>query len=77
MSPAHPDITVDFAGQGDKPVACVALVRRALQRHGHDEAAEAFTREALGGPTEDIVATARRYVTVVEGVRRREIHTAP
>lgn len=63
-SPLHAEVVVDLTGQESKPVACVALVRRALQKAGHREAARRFTEEALSGPTEEIRATAERYVTL-------------
>ena len=64
MTPAHPEIVVDLTGQLEKPVACVAMVRRALQTAGFPEEAVAFTNEALAGSNEELIATARRYVTV-------------
>ena len=64
-APLAPDVVVDLAGQEAKPVACVAMVRRALQKAGQREAAERFTEEALNGPTEAIFPTARRYVTLI------------
>lgn len=63
--PTHPEVVVDLSGQEAKPMACVALVRRALQKAGHEEAARRFTAEALGAEAEEILAAARRYVTVV------------
>lgn len=62
--PLYPDVVVDLAGQESKPVACIAVVRRALQKAGHPEAAKAFTDEAFSGAQEEIFARARRYVTL-------------
>jgi len=64
--PEHPDVVVDLVGQAEKPIACVAVVRRELQRAGFPEAARRFTDEAFAGVAEEIVPTARRYVTVVD-----------
>ena len=64
-APEAPEVVVDLVGQETKPVACVAVVRRALQQAGHHDAARRFTDEAFAGPTERIFDTARRYVTLI------------
>ena len=63
--PLHPDVVVDLVGQAAKPVACIAVVRRKLQKAGHHDDAKRFTDEAFAGATEQIFDTARRYVTLV------------
>ena len=64
--PEHPEVVVDLVGQAAKPIACVAVVRRELRKAGFREAAKRFTDEAFGGAAEEIIPTARRYVTVVD-----------
>ena len=63
--PRFSDVSVDLTDQLEKPVACVALVRRALQKAGHHLAAREFTDEALATPNEDFLDLARRWVQVV------------
>jgi hypothetical protein len=63
--PRFPDVVVDLVGQLDKPVACVALVRRSLQHAGHHGAAKDFTNEALATSNEEFLAMAQRWVTVL------------
>ena len=65
LPPRHPEVVVDLTGQEAKPVACVALVRRALQHAGHGEDARRFTEEALAAANDELVGIARRYVTVL------------
>ncbi len=60
----YPEVVVDLTGQLDKPVACVAMVRRSLQRAGLDEAARSFTDLALATANEDFLALAQSWVTV-------------
>ncbi len=62
--PLHPHITVHLSEQKDRPVASIALVRRALQKAGHGEDALKFSREAMAGEIEDIWPIARKYVTL-------------
>lgn len=62
--PRFPGITVHLEEQAGAPVAMVALVRRALQKAGEDEAAAEFTRLGLGASEDEIVPLARRYVRV-------------
>lgn len=56
---------MDLVDQRDKPVACVALVRRALQNAGFPDDARDFTEAALSGSNDEIFSTARRFVTVL------------
>jgi len=63
--PSFPDIVVDLIGQQNAPVACIAVVRRALQKAGQTEAAQQFTDQAFASPTEQILDLARRYVQLV------------
>ncbi|MBZ0113486.1 MAG: hypothetical protein K8J08_13565 [Thermoanaerobaculia bacterium] len=65
VSARFPEVVVDLVGQLDKPVACVALVRRSLQHAGEHTAAKEFTNEALATANEDFLAMAGRWVTVV------------
>lgn len=43
----------------------VAMVRRALQKAGHPQAALEWTEQALGASLEEIVPLARTFVMVV------------
>ncbi len=63
--PTFPDIVVDLVGQQEAPVACIAVVRRALQKAGHAEAARQFTDRAFASSTEHILTLARRYVQLL------------
>lgn len=65
MTARFPDITVSLLEQAGKPVAQIAMVRRALQNAGHDQVARQFTELAFAAETDEIVALARRFVTVV------------
>jgi hypothetical protein len=67
--PAHPAVVVDLTGQQAKPVACIAMVRRALQQSGQTEAAERFTTEALSAGPAGALAVAARYVTLLPEAR--------
>lgn len=60
--PLHPDITVHLSEQRDRPIASIALVRRALQKAGYAEDALRFTQEAMAGEIDDIWPIAQRYV---------------
>lgn len=62
--PAFPDIVVDLVGQQNSPVACVAVVRRALQKAGQAEAARQFTDRAFSSPTEELLDLAREFVEI-------------
>ena len=64
MEPLFPEIVVELALQEGRPVASIALVRRALQKAGHRQAANDFTAEAMAEDEAGIAATARKYVTV-------------
>lgn len=64
-APLHPDVVVDLRGQLAKPVACLAMVRRALQKAGHGDDAVRFTNEAFASSNEELVEVASRFVTVV------------
>jgi hypothetical protein len=62
--PLHPEITVEIKLYADKPMACMAVVRRALQKAGHRAEASSFTAEALAADPESVLAVAARYVSV-------------
>ncbi len=65
MSTRFPDITVSLLEQAGKPVAQIAMVRRALQNAGHDKVAREFTDLAFGAEEDEIVELARQFVIVV------------
>jgi hypothetical protein len=65
MPVRFPEITVSLLEQAGKPVAQIALVRRALQKAGHDDVAREFTSLAFAGEEDDIVPLACQFVTVV------------
>jgi hypothetical protein len=65
MSTRFPDITVSLLEQAGKPMAQIAMVRRALQNAGHDQAAREFTDLAFAAEADEIVALARQFVTVI------------
>jgi len=65
MQPLFPQIEVELALHEGRPVASIALVRRALQKAGQREAAAAFTEEAMAEDEAGIATTARKYVTVI------------
>lgn len=64
VSPRFPAIRVALLEQHDKPVAMVAMVRRALQKAGESAAAVEWTEVALGASHDEIIPLARTYVTV-------------
>ena len=63
-TPQFPEITVEIRQYEDKPMAVMAMVRRALQRAGHGAAAASFTSEALASDPESVLKVAERYVCV-------------
>ena len=63
-NPRYPEITVRLNEQAGAPVAMVALVRRALQKAGHHEAAAEFTNLGLAAAEDEIIALAQRFVLV-------------
>jgi hypothetical protein len=65
MSTRFPDITVSLLEQAGKPVAQIAMVRRALQNAGHEQVARDFTDLAFAADEDDILELARQFVTVV------------
>ncbi|PON16813.1 hypothetical protein C2W62_16435 [Candidatus Entotheonella serta] len=65
MSPRFPDITVSLLEQAGKPVAQIAMVRRALQNAGHDQVVCEFTDLAFVAEEDEIVELARQFVSVV------------
>ena len=62
--PLHPEITVEIKIYADKPMACMAVVRRALQKAGHGADAGRFTSEALAADPESVLTIAARYVRI-------------
>lgn len=64
-TPLHPEVVVDLTGQEAKPVACLAMVRRALQKAGHDDSARSFTDRAFSRPNEELFEIADHYVTLI------------
>jgi len=62
--PLYPQIEVELSCQEGRPVAAIALVRRALQKAGFNDDAKRFTNEVIGGEEAEIIPTARQYVTV-------------
>ena len=64
-TPRYPDVAVDLRDHANRPVASIALVRRALQHAGHRDAARSFTEEAMGEDEAGILAVAARYVTLL------------
>jgi hypothetical protein len=65
MSTRFPDITVSLLEQAGKPVAQIAMVRRALQNAGHEQVARDFTDLAFAADEDDILELARQFVTVI------------
>ena len=65
MNTRFPDITVSLLEQAGKPMAQIAMVRRALQNAGHDQVAREFTDLAFAAEADEIVALARQFVTVI------------
>ncbi len=66
MTPRFPDVVVDVGLQKGRPVAAIALVRRALQKAGYGSEALEFTQEAMACDEDGVIATAHRWVTVRE-----------
>ena len=62
--PLFPEIEVDVRPYADKPMACMAMVRRALQRAGQPEEAARFTREVMAADPDSVLAVAGKYVHV-------------
>lgn len=65
MNTRFPDITVSLLEQAGKPVAQIAMVRRALQHAGHDQVAREFTELAFAAEEDEIVELARDRKSVV------------
>lgn len=65
MSTRFPEITVALLEQTGKPIAQISLVRQALQKAGHDDAAREFTNVAFDTEEAALIDLACRYVTVV------------
>jgi hypothetical protein len=63
-TPEFPEIVVEIRCYSDKPMAVMAMVRRALQRAGENAAAARFTTEALASDPDSLLAVAERYVRV-------------
>lgn len=63
-SPLFPEIEVEIEEYADKPMACMAVVRRSLQRAGFGPDAARFTAEALASEPDRVLEVARRWVTV-------------
>lgn len=63
-APRFPDIEVAIRPYLDKPMAVMAMVRRALQKAGHPQAAARFTEQALASDPESLLQVAESYVTV-------------
>ncbi len=63
-TPQFPQIEVDIRPYLDKPMAVMALVRRALQKAGHQRQAGQFTERALASDPESLLQVAEIYVTV-------------
>lgn len=61
----YPEIQVEISEHANKPMACMAMVRRALQKAGHGAEAVRFTNEALASEPEKVLDLARCWVTVV------------
>lgn len=64
-SPRFPELVVELSAHAGRPIAMIALVRRALQKSGHDAAAVELTEAALGCDYDELLAMVRTYVTVV------------
>ena len=62
--PRFPNVRVALLEQQDKPIAMIAMVRRALQKAGEPSAAQEWTDEALGLSYEEILPLARVFVQV-------------
>ena len=63
-SPLAPEITVDVRPYLDKPMAVMAMVRRALQKANHHAWASQFTEDALASAPDTLLEVVQRYVTV-------------
>lgn len=64
LAPRFPEIEVEVEEHADKPMACMAMVRRALQRAGHGAEAARFTADALASEPDRVLDVARLWVTV-------------
>lgn len=62
--PRFPELRVELSPYADKPMACVAMVRRLLQKSGHHAEARQFTSQALSSSPEEVLAIARRLVRI-------------
>lgn len=65
QDPRFPELVVELSAHAGRPIAMIALVRRALQKAGHDVAADELTEVALGCDYDELLAVVRTYVTVV------------
>lgn len=63
-APRFPELCVEVRPYLDKPMAVMAMVRRALQKAGHGQAAAAFTEQALASDPQTLLDVVEAYVTV-------------
>lgn len=63
-APLFPELHVELTPYADKPMACMAMVRRLLQKAGHHDEARRFTSQALASSPEEILEIARRLVRI-------------
>lgn len=63
-TPRFPHLEVEIRPYLDKPMAVMAMVRRALQKAGHSREAGQFTEEALASDPESLLEVAKGYVSV-------------
>lgn len=62
--PRFPHLRVEARPYLDKPMAVMAMVRRALQKAGHHREASQFTEQALASDPESLLQVVEGYVTV-------------
>ena len=63
-TPIHPRVRVELTPYADKSMAVISMVRRALQKAGHDADAAVFTDRALASSPDQLLDLAREWVVV-------------
>jgi len=65
MEPKFPEIKVKLTGTDGNAFAFIGKVRKALRRHGVDDATiKEFTEEATSGDYSNVLATCMKWVDV-------------
>ena len=61
--PKYPDVQVRLLGEDGNAFAILGRVRKALQKAGHGDAVEEFTKEATAGDYDHLLRTVLEWVS--------------